>query len=424
MGSLMPQLLIALYTAAAVADSTPDAESIVLRNEPAVLVIVGEREENGASVQSSGCCVHTNGYILTTAHQITGVHRLKGRLPSGAEFALATVELDEQRELALLKADAPLPRAVTVGDSTALRSGAPLISIAAPLSLDYSTVTGTVSNPNRSYNGYPVIQAELRAAPGSSGGPVFDRRGMLVGMIIGKLSDQDWITVVNPINNARPMLRRHGLLPSQTAKAGWPGDSLALVPARDITEAEGRAIEAYNNGVAAAETSGKTHYYRLASRLLPEFYEAWFNLAITLSAAQDPKGAEEAYQRAEALREEAVEAPRNLGRLLLKTGRTQEALARFVKARRLAPAEPQSHNDLGETYRILGEPEKAVQSFEAALQLDTRYPAAHFNLALTCANNGHAKRAVEHFETYLALAPHAADAGQVRQWIQQLQRQP
>ncbi|MBP8129507.1 MAG: tetratricopeptide repeat protein [Candidatus Hydrogenedentes bacterium] len=398
-----------------------DTELVVEQTRSCVAVLFGTRAETGAEVQSSGCCVGADGLILTTAHQITGVQNIEARFYDGRTAKLEVVEIDAAREIALLRADAPLPGAARIGDAATLRGGADLISIAAPRSLDFSVVTGTVSNTNRTLRDYPVIQAALRAAPGSSGGPVFDRTGALVGMIIGKLRDEDWITAINPVNNAYDMLRRHGLLAAAPDLTGEVDGE--LMPARGATQTDLRAIEAYNRGVRAGAVDQKVAAYAEAVRLLPEFYMAWFNLAVAQTAGGNSAGAEDAYQKALELEPGAVEVQRNLGRLYLRQQRLEEAARAFQTALELAPDEAQSHNDLGEVLRQMKRNDEAVRAFETALRLRQDYPAAHYNLGLTYTNMNRAAEAVRHFEQYLALLPDAEDAGQVRAWIEELRSQ-
>lgn len=401
--------------------SALDTEVIVERVKPCVVVLEGVREDNGATVQSSGCCVGRDGLVLTTAHQVVGVKDIKGRLFDGSEFALEVVEVERQREIAMLKADRAFVSVAEVGDAATLRSGADLISIAAPRSLDFSVVPGTVSNTNRTLRDYPVIQASLRAAPGSSGGPVFDRDGRLVGMIIGKLRDEEWITAVNPVNNAFDLLRAHGVaLTAPTALL----DEMAgeLMPARGISQAELRALEAYNRAVRVSDPRLKKDDYGMAVELLPEFYEAWFNLAVTLTSIEDIAGAVAAYKKAASLRPEAVEVPRNLGRLYLRVQRLDDAAAAFNAALELAPAEAQSHNDLGEVYRQMQKSEDAIRAFQMALTLKPDYAAAQYNLGITFAGIGKNAEAAQYFKKYLELAPDAADAAQVGEWIAELEK--
>jgi len=400
-----------------------DVERVVAGNEDAVVVLLGVREANGAQVQSSGCCVDPGGLILTTAHQIVGVKELSAKTPDGKSCGVSVVEVDKAREIALLKADRTFPKAVRLGDAGSLKSGSPLISIATPVSLDFSVVSGMVSNTNRTYRGYPVLQADLRASPGSSGGPVFDRNGLLVGMIIGKLETEDWVTVINLVNNAYDMLKRHGVNIPKGANAGFEEEGV-LTPAAGIGEKELRALEAYNRGVKSGDPAVKLEAYGAAVQLLPDFYEAWFNQGVVSAALGKGDLVKSSYQRAGELRPEAVEVPRNLGRYYMRQQDFIQAQACFEKARALSPDSAQSYNDLGEVYRVQNRLEEAVASFKKALELKSDYAPAHYNLGLAFAGSHRTKEAIAEFEAYLTLSPQASDAEEVRALIVKLKQQP
>lgn len=414
---------VLVYIAGAFAAAAlPDYETIVRENERAVVVIHGVRPDTRAEIQSSGCLVSGAGHILTTAHQIGGAAELEARLHDGTRHALELLALDDAREIALLRAplrDAPHVR---LGDAGALRAGAPLVSIAAPRSLEFSAVSGIVSNTNRTYRGYPVIQADLRASPGSSGGPVFNRHGELVGLIVGRLRDEDWITVINPVGNAAPILSRHGILGADPPPLA--DEDFELTPAEGVDARTLEAVHAYNRGVRSPDAAAKIGHYETAVRLLPEFFEAWFNLAIAQTRMQALEDALTSYARAEALRPEAVAVPRNVGRIHLMRGAHSQAEAAFRRALELAPESPQSYNDLGEVHRQAEHYEAAAAAFERAAALDASYAPAQYNLGLTRALQGQRGEAIAHFQRYLALRPGSSDAEPVQGWIRALQSEP
>jgi len=397
-----------------------DAQSIVARNEASVVVVFGTRDEG--PVQSSGCFVSTSGIVLTTAHQVTGVADLRVRLRDGKEAALKLLALDEVHELALLQADVEATQPATIGDLSSLSAGAPLISIAAPRNLAMSAVDGIVSNMERTYRGYRVIQTNLPAEPGSSGGPVFDARGGLVGVIVGRLEEQAWVTLVNPINNAYSLLNAHGVpCPGRVESAGGLDDMESeIVPAPDVGPVEREAIQAYNRGCQAKDAGQKMAAYSAAAKLLPQFYEAWFNLGCASTAAGDPARALEAYETARMLRPRAAEPLRNGGRVLLLQGRLADAASWFEAGVRAAPEDASFRNDLGETWRRMGKTEQAIAALREAVRLKPEFAAAVYNLALALADAGRTEAAVLELERYLVLAPDAPDAGQVRQWLARL----
>lgn len=400
-----------------------DAEKIVQQNERAVVVILGTKAGSDAPVQSSGCYVHSRGFILTTAHQVLDVQSLRAKNLDGTERSLSVVAIDKKREIALLKSEGRPPQISRIGDARTLRSGSPLVSIATPENLDFSTVDGIVSNTNRTYRGYPVIQAKLPANPGSSGGPVFDKTGALVGVIIGKLRDQEWVTVINPVNNAYDLLREHGVAVPRSRAVAPDDTETEIIPVKDATPLELEAIRAYNRGVAATASDEKVDAYGMAVKLLPVLYEGWFNLAVAHTAANEPDQAIAAYRKAEELKPQAVEVQRNLGRIFLKRKELDKALACFERAIQYGPDDAGAHNDLGEVYRQLEQYDKAEKSLSRALELNPNYPAARFNLALTYAAAGMPNEAIQSFQDYLRLAPDAPDIEKVRQWIQRLEKE-
>ena len=400
-----------------IASAAIDVSDLVAQNEPGVVVIIGTRTKDGGTVQSSGCVVSAAGHILTTAHQIAGVDKMLGRFSDGTETPLTLLQVDANREIALLQAQGPFDQVPMVGDAFALRKGEAIFSIAAPRNIEFTVVTGIVANNRATLRDYPVLLAKMEAAPGSSGGPVFDQTGMLVGLIIGKLRDEEWLTAVNPVNNAYALLRGVGVSP-MTASRISEGD--ALLPAADITTGEFRAIEAYNRGVYARDPELKIASYRETVAGLPEFFRGWFNLAVALGNAQDYAGAEAAYRKAANLRPDAVDVYRNLARIFFVQARNEDALDALRQARDLAPEEPQSYNDLGEAYRRLEQYDKAMSAFREAIGHDENYAPAWYNLGLAAVAQDDKRTAAEAFDRYLALRPDAADAAQVRAWIVEL----
>ncbi len=404
-----------------------DVERIVSQNEPAVVVVTGTGADNGASIQGSGCCVDVRGVVIVTAHQVAGAENIEVRLVDGRKVDATVLATDASTETALLKTAEPLPHAAVIGDADNLRSGSPLVSVAAPISLDFTTVTGIVSNTNRKYRRSPdlpyfhVIQADLRASEGSSGGPVFDARGQLVGLIVGRMRDEEWVTLINPVNNAYPLLREYGIGVSQTAGA-MPPASNEVIPAEGISYEALKAVRAYNEGVLADQLNRKLVYYKDAVALLPRFFEAWFNLAVAYTAAREIADAVAAYRVAQGLEPESVAVHRNLGRLYLKhEDHLDNAIECFTRAAELAPDDASSYNDLGNAYRAARQLDKAEANFRKALELKPNYAAAHYNLGLTLAAAGRNQEAADAFRDYLWCAPDARDKDEVRSWISELE---
>jgi S1-C subfamily serine protease len=394
-----------------------DAEAIVERNKDAVVTVFAERDGDPRAVQGSGCCVDPTGLVLTVAHTLRGSKEFLARFRDGSERPLELVTQDEEQDVALLRTKGPVA-AVVVGDSDALREGSPLVAVSAPKGLHASVSSGIVSSLDRVYNGRPVLQTDLDLHEGSSGGPVFDRHGRLVGLVAARLDSVGAVTLVRPINGAYALLRKYGV--DVPEPGGAPFEEVAAAP--NAPEPQREAVEAYNRGVTALDVNTKVPLYESAVRLWPSFHEAWFNLGVAYAAQGREDDAIAAYRKAKALRPDSVPALRNLGRLLLKQDRLDEVLDCFEAAADYAPEDAGVMNDLGEAYRRAGRLDEARSRFQKALSLRRDYGAALYNLGLTCMALERWNEAYAAFHRYLVLAPHATDTEKVRGWMAELKQ--
>ena len=394
-----------------------DAEKIHRDNVGAVLVIEGIRTLDGAKSQGSGCVISTTGYVLASAHQTVGMSGMTGRFQDGTVIQLKPVHVDEAREFALLQTNRTLPQAVTIGDADTLVNGSELLSIAAPINLEFSTVLGTVASTNRSYRGHPAIQAGLTATHGSSGGPVFDKAGALIGLITGELAAEQF-TIIMPVNNAYTMLEMHDI---STPKLKNEGEmESTLIPVTGTPPKLLRAVMAYNNGVYHTRAESKVADYAMAVKLAPEFYEAWFNLGVAAVQMGDTETAAQAFETAHNIRPEDSRSLRNLGRLHLTQKDFKKAVLFLTRASQMDSNNVSLLNDLGEAYRQAGNFNDALRTFLSAIALDPNYASAHYNLGLVYMALKDNTRAAMQFKQYLKLAPQAADRDQVTQVIQTL----
>lgn len=139
--------------------------------------------------EGSGIIIREDGYILTNAHVVAGADPHGGvvaRLRDGRRLPLTVAAVDDKTDLALLKAEAHGLLAVRWGDSDAVRVGELVCAIGAPAQLDFSLTTGVISAKGRSnltdtvYEDY--LQTDAMINPGSSGGPLCDLDGRVIGI--------------------------------------------------------------------------------------------------------------------------------------------------------------------------------------------------------------------------------------------------
>ena len=136
--------------------------------------------------QGSGFIIDPSGYIVTNRHVIENATALEVRLYDGSSLKAALVGKSLQSDIALVRVnpERPLPTA-RFGDSNKVRVGEAVIAIGNPLGFDNSASAGIVSALNRNIMESPFdnyIQTDAAINHGNSGGPLFDDKGLVVGM--------------------------------------------------------------------------------------------------------------------------------------------------------------------------------------------------------------------------------------------------
>jgi S1-C subfamily serine protease len=168
-------------TATATAD--PTVSAIYQRVGPSVVVV------RAGDALGTGVIVADNGTILTANHVIAGAKDVSVTFADGTKSRAAVASSNPQQDIAAL-IPAALPGTLvpaTLGGAADV--GAHVVAIGNPLGLAYSVSSGVVSGLNRtadthdgSYSG--LIQFDASVNPGSSGGPLLNERGLVIGIVV------------------------------------------------------------------------------------------------------------------------------------------------------------------------------------------------------------------------------------------------
>jgi len=146
----------------------------------------------GGRGNGSGVIWSADGTVITNAH-VARASQMRVQLWDGREFDAALVSRDTRRDLAELRISAANLPAVAAADSSQVRPGELAIAIGNPLGFVGALTTGVVHavGPLRRFGSEPWVQADVRLAPGNSGGPLADARGRVIGintMVAGRLA--------------------------------------------------------------------------------------------------------------------------------------------------------------------------------------------------------------------------------------------
>ncbi len=154
--------------------------------------------ENRRVSQGSGFLIGSGGYVLTSAHVVEGKDQVKVQGIKGdfsASFAAEVVALDQASDLALLKINSNL---ITFEDppfrlltSKEVRKAESVFTLGYPmestLGKEVKVTEGIVSSLSGFGNNISEFQISVPVQPGNSGGPLFNEKGELVGVISAKI---------------------------------------------------------------------------------------------------------------------------------------------------------------------------------------------------------------------------------------------
>ena len=210
----------------------------------------------------SGFIVDASGLIVTSHHVVKGADSVTVTLQDGRTLEAQVVGADPKTDLALLSVDAgeALP-AVELGDSDGTRIGDWVVAVGNPFGLGGTVTAGIVSGRGRDIGSGPYddyLQVDAPINRGSSGGPLFDRDGRVVGVntaIFSPSGGNVGIGFAIPANLARPVIE--ALRTDGKVERGWLGVQVqhideTLSEALGLDEARGALVASVMTGGPAA----------------------------------------------------------------------------------------------------------------------------------------------------------------------------
>ena len=175
----------------------------------------GERPRLGVG---SGFVIDKAGHVVTSLHVVEGAETITVSFSNRDRVKARLVGADPATDLAVLQLDTP-SRALTpliLGDSDRLAVGDPVVAIGNPFGLDRTVTAGIVSalaRPLTAPNGAEledVIQTDAALNEGSSGGPLIDSSGTVVGVATAVAGDEEGarpgIGFAVPVNTVRTVV--------------------------------------------------------------------------------------------------------------------------------------------------------------------------------------------------------------------------
>jgi serine protease Do len=177
----------------------------------------------------SGFLINDDGFILTNAHVVRNATDIRVvRSKNREEYLARIIGVDPQTDIALLRIEPQEDmKVLPLGDSGALDVGEIVVAVGNPLGLNHTVSSGLISAKERIVGGpdaslIDYLQTDSAINPGSSGGPLLNLRGEVVGINTAIASDAQNIGFAIPIDTVKSVMP---ILVSGRAERGWFGAS-------------------------------------------------------------------------------------------------------------------------------------------------------------------------------------------------------
>jgi S1-C subfamily serine protease len=158
---------------------------------------VEETERRGLG---SGVVINLQGDILTSLHVVQGADEILLTFADGTQASGQVIAEQPENDIAVLSAS-QLPQLLlpaTLGNPGAMRVGDEAFAVGNPFGLYSSLSAGVISGFGRSFQPaesevrlLDLIQIDAAVNPGNSGGPLLNRAGQVVGIVVGIVNPTD-----------------------------------------------------------------------------------------------------------------------------------------------------------------------------------------------------------------------------------------
>lgn len=149
------------------------------RINPAIVLVEAQLKDGVSS--GTGCVINKNGIILTSSHVVDNASYIEVTTSKGETYKAEIIKSENtNNDLTLLKIkpEAPLP-VIKLGDSSLVKVGQKVLAIGNPFGFNGTLTTGIVSRIDYERN---KIQTDAAINPGSSGGPILNANGEVIGI--------------------------------------------------------------------------------------------------------------------------------------------------------------------------------------------------------------------------------------------------
>lgn len=356
------------------------------------------KDKNGKTLGfGSGFFIKSN-LIATNYHVIEGAARGTAKLVGkNTTYKIDGVTAtDKNNDLALLKVTAFGIKSLSLGNSDTVRIGETVYVAGNPKGLEGTFSDGIISS-HRDKDTKERLQMTAPISPGSSGGPVLNRKGEVIGVSFAghRALDAQNLNFAIPSKFLKKLLEQ-------------------LKPTQPLSQVNKQSISAEtyflwgNAKYELRDYMGAITDYTMAIRLKPYLIEAYNNRGLAKHNLGQNFAAIADYDIIIRLKPDYVEAYNNRGIAKAKLGQHFAAIQDFDTAIRLVSDNALAYYNRGSVKAKLGQHFAAIQDYDTAIQLKPNYTLAYYNRGNTKHDLKQYSAAIQDFNMAIHFNPNDA----------------
>jgi tetratricopeptide (TPR) repeat protein len=431
-------IFVSIFSALAVAAAAQDfLPELVKRIKPSAVAIETFDARGNTISRGSGFFIAADR-IITNRHVIERSSRVEIHLSDGKKFVVrGVIAVDGEGDLALLQVEVPKELAIPLPIVRAVpQEGESIVVVGNPFGLEGSVSNGIVSAV-REISGYgKIIQITAPISPGSSGSPVVNMFGQVIGIatlqaaegqslnfaipseriLLLKVNELQTFSSLNAETQKNKRSSAERMYSQGVAQLSRDDYGRALPYFERATEMDSNYAEAWYQAGFCYGILGRHNEAlkasKQAAKLRPDWAEVQVNIGASSFALGQYKDAAEAYRQALRL-EDNADTQYALGLTLNKLNRTDEEILAYKRAVILKPdhanafeklglayfkqkrfgdaalafeqlrtykPDAKTYNALGESYFEMGKIDDSQDAFNSALGYDPEFARARYNL--------------------------------------------
>ena len=348
--------------------SLADADRIFKENSKAVVVVIAYDKQDKPISQGSGFIVRPDGAIVTNYHVISNAVDIKVKVGDKLLKVEGLLHIDKENDIVILKAKGKDLSVIKIGDIEKVSVGEKVYVISSPEGLENTISDGVLSGIRELDPKRKILQITAPISKGSSGGPVFNKNGEVIGIATFLIEEAQNLNFAMPVE----------LIKDKIGKK-----KITALKDTEIEEYEKTADYWFVRGYYYEEAGlhkKAIEAYKQAIRIKPDIAEAHYNLGVAYGELGMYREAMEAFKQAIRIKPDDAEAHYNLGVIYSKSGMYREAMEAFNQAIRIKPDYAKAHYNLGIIYLVLNDRGSALEQYKILKTLDPEMANQLFNL--------------------------------------------